>query len=215
VAGVVYTDTYLQAGTDMSASRGSRSTTAGAWFSQFSYRYDDVTAKPTPVGESFTTGVGPDLSVAVGKSLGTATVSGTVMVVSCTIDADYNETCGDPVATAVRGTWTATGSRLHVVSTFHARDPASRSAARSRVRTARRSPRRPSAASRSRAPWGSVTSTTARAIPCRSATLRPAEGSTPRRSPCASAEPPGCPGRTKAHHPGRGAHGACPGPPAQ
>jgi hypothetical protein len=123
VAGVVYTDSYVSAGTNMVGSRGSHATTAGAWFSQFSYRYDDVTAKPTPVGESFTTDVGPDLRVTVDRGLGTASVSGTVMVVSCTIDAAYNETCGDPVATAIRGTWTATGARLQVVSTYHAKGP--------------------------------------------------------------------------------------------
>lgn len=123
VVGVVYTDTYLQAGTTMSASRGARSTTAGAWFSQFSYRYDDITTKPSLVAESFTTDIGPDLRVAVDGGLATAKVSGTVMVVSCTVDAAYVETCGDPVATAVSGTWTATGARFQVVSTYHAKGP--------------------------------------------------------------------------------------------
>ncbi len=121
--GVVYTDTYVSAGTTMSANRGTKAKTAGAWFSQLSYRYDDVTTKPTPVGESFTTDVGPDLVVKVDRNLGTATVAGTAMVVTCTIDAAYVETCGDPVATAVRGTWTATGARLQTVSTYHAKGP--------------------------------------------------------------------------------------------
>jgi hypothetical protein len=123
VAGVVYTDTYISAGTTMTASRGTKTATAGAWLSQFSYRYDDLTAKPTPVGESYTTDVAPNLVVTVDKNLGTAKVSGTVMVVSCTIDPAYNETCGDPVATAISGTWTATGARLQTVSTYHAKGP--------------------------------------------------------------------------------------------
>jgi hypothetical protein len=123
VAGVVYTDTFVSAGTTMSSNRGTKTATAGAWFSQFSYRYDDITTKPTPVAESFSTDVGPGLVVKVDKGLGTATVSGTAMVVSCTIDATFNETCGDPVATAVRGTWTATGARLQTVSTYHAKGP--------------------------------------------------------------------------------------------
>lgn len=121
--GVVYTDTYVSAGTTMFSNRGTKAKTAGVWFSQFSYTYDDVTTKPIPVGESFTTDVGPDLSVTIDRSLGTATVSGTAMVVSCTIDATFNETCGVPVATAVRGTWTATGARLQTVSTYHAKGP--------------------------------------------------------------------------------------------
>jgi hypothetical protein len=123
VVRVVYTDTYLSAGTTMTASRGTRTATAGAWFSQLSYRYDDITAKPIPVAESFSTDIGPGLVVKVDRNLGTATVSGTLMVVSCTIDASYNETCGDPLATTVRGTWTATGARLQTVSTYHAKGP--------------------------------------------------------------------------------------------
>lgn len=123
VVGVVYTDTFVSAWTTTSSNRGTKTTTAGAWFSQFSYRYDDLTDKPTPVAESFTTDVGPDLVVKVARNLGTATVSGTAMVVSCTIDPDYNETCGDPVATTVGGTWTATGARLQTVSTYHAKGP--------------------------------------------------------------------------------------------
>ena len=123
VVGVVYTDTFVSAGTTMSVSRGTRTATAGAWFSQFSYRYDDLTTKPTPVGESFSTDIGPDVVVKVDRSLGTATVSGTVMMVTCTIDPSYNETCADPVATTVSGTWTATGARLQMVSTNHAKGP--------------------------------------------------------------------------------------------
>jgi hypothetical protein len=123
VAGVIYTDTYLAAWTQMSSIRGTKATTGGAWISQFSYEYDDINTKPNPVSESFTTDVGTDLIVAVDRNLGTATVSGTVMVVSCTIDASYNETCGDPVATAVSGKWTATGARLQTVSTYHGIGP--------------------------------------------------------------------------------------------
>jgi hypothetical protein len=123
VAGVIYTDTYLAAWTETSSNRGTKATTGGAWFSQFSYEYDDTISKPSPVSESFTTDVGTDLIVAVDRNLGTATVSGTVMVVNCTIDANYNETCGDPVETAISGNWTATGGRLQMVSTYHATGP--------------------------------------------------------------------------------------------
>jgi hypothetical protein len=123
VAGTVYTDTFVSAGTTMSSNRGTKATIAGAWFSQFSYRYDDFITKPTPVGESYSTDPGPDLVVKVDKGLGTATVSGTVMVVNCTIDAALIETCADPVATPVSGTWTATGARLQTVSTYHAKGP--------------------------------------------------------------------------------------------
>jgi hypothetical protein len=121
--GTTYTDTFLSAGSTMTASRGTRTRTAGAWFSQLSYRYDDLATKPTMVGESFTTDMGPDLVVRVDRNLGTATVSGTVMVVTCTIDASFNETCGEPLATTVSGTWTATGARLQTVSTYHAKGP--------------------------------------------------------------------------------------------
>ncbi len=44
-----------------------------------SYRYDDLQAKPTLLAESYTTDVGPGLVVKVDRSLGTASVSGTVM----------------------------------------------------------------------------------------------------------------------------------------
>ena len=45
------------------------------------------------------------------------------MVVTCTIDAQKVETCGAPESTTVRGTWTATGARMQVVSTYHAKGP--------------------------------------------------------------------------------------------
>jgi len=123
VVGVTYTDTNISAGTAMSSNRGTRGSTAGLWFSQFTYRYDDLSTKPTPLGESFVVDVGTDLVVTVDKGLGRATASGTVMVVTCAYDASFNETCGDPAAVTINGTWNATGARLQVVSTYHAKGP--------------------------------------------------------------------------------------------
>ena len=123
VLGVTYTDTNISAGTSMSSNRGTRASTGGLWFSQFTYRYDDLSGKPTPLGESFVVDFGTDLVVTVDKGLGRATASGTVMVVTCTYDPFFNEACGDPAATTVSGTWSATGARLQMVSTYHAKGP--------------------------------------------------------------------------------------------
>jgi hypothetical protein len=123
VLGVTYTDTNISAGTTMSSNRGTRASTAGFWFSQFTYRYDDLATKPTPLGESFVVDFGTDLVVTVDKGLGRAAASGTVMAVTCTIDASFTETCGDPAAVTISGTWNATGARLQTVSTYHAKGP--------------------------------------------------------------------------------------------
>ena len=122
VIGQLYTDTYVAASTTMTTSRGTRTNAGGLWFFQFTYRFDG-SDKPSPVGVAFVTDFGSDLVVNVDAKLRTATVSGTVMVVSCTIDADFNETCGDPVATVVRGTWTASGPALQVTSSYRAKGP--------------------------------------------------------------------------------------------
>ena len=122
VLGQLYTDTYVAASSSMTTSRGTRTAAGGLWFQQFSYVYDG-SDKPNAVRESFVTDFGPDLVVRIDGKLNSATVSGTVMVVSCTYDQDFNETCGDPVATVVGGTWTATGPALSVVSTYRAKGP--------------------------------------------------------------------------------------------
>ncbi|MEO8469154.1 MAG: hypothetical protein ABI573_05755 [Chloroflexota bacterium] len=123
VIGQIYTDTYVAASKSMTSSRGVRTSTAGLWFSQFTYRFDGPDQKPTPIGDSFVVDFGTDLVVTIDGKLRTASVSGTAMVVSCTIDSDYNETCGDPVATAVRGTWTATGPALKTTYSYRAKGP--------------------------------------------------------------------------------------------
>ena len=122
VVGQIYTDTYLAASMSMTTSHGIRTNQGGLWFSQFTYRFDG-SEKPAPIGESFVTDFGPDLVINVDGKLRTASASGTVMVVSCTYDGDFNEICGEPVATAVRGTWTATGPALDVTSSYRAKGP--------------------------------------------------------------------------------------------
>ena len=118
--GQVYTDTYVAAGTSMTTVKGTRTPAGGLWFQQFTYRFDG-SDKPTPISESFVSDFGTDLVVAIDAKLNSASVSGTVMVVSCTIDSSYNETCGAPIATVVRGTWTATGPALQVTSSYRAK----------------------------------------------------------------------------------------------
>ena len=120
VVGEEYTDSYVAASTSMTSSKGTKTASGGLWFQQFSYIYDG-SEKPTPTGETFVTDFGPDLVVTVDRKLRTASASGTVMVVTCTIAPDYSETCGEPIATLVRGTWTATGAALEVVSTYRAK----------------------------------------------------------------------------------------------
>ena len=120
VLGQTYTDTYVSAGTSMTTVKGTKTPAGGLWFQQFTYRFDG-SDKPTPISESFVSDFGPDLVVTVDGKLKTATASGTVMVVSCTIDSSYNETCGAPLATLVRGTWTATGPALRVTSSYRAK----------------------------------------------------------------------------------------------
>ena len=122
VIGQVYTDTYVAASTSMTSSRGVRTVSGGLWFSQSTYVFDG-SEKPQPIGERFVSDFGPDLVITIDGKLRTATASGTVMVVSCTFDADYNETCGEPVATAVRGTWTATGPALDVTASYRVKGP--------------------------------------------------------------------------------------------
>jgi hypothetical protein len=120
VIGQTYTDTYVTASTSMTTTKGTKTASGGLWFQQLSYVWDG-SEKPMPVAESFVSDFGPDLVVKVDGKLKTATASGTVMVVSCTFDADFNEICGDPVATLVHGTWTATGPALQVTSTYRAK----------------------------------------------------------------------------------------------
>jgi hypothetical protein len=122
VLGAVYTETYVAASTSMTTVKGTKTRAGGLWFEQFTYRFDG-SDKPTPISDSYVSDFGTDLVVSVDAKLKTAAVSGTVMVVSCSIDADFNETCGDPVATAVRGTWTATSPALKVTSTYKAKGP--------------------------------------------------------------------------------------------
>lgn len=120
VIGQTYTDTYMAASSSMTTVKGTKTPAGGLWFQQFTYVFDG-SDKPTPVSESFVSDFGPDLVVTVDAKLRTASASGTVMVVSCTIDSSYNETCGAPLATVVRGTWTATGPALQVASTYRAK----------------------------------------------------------------------------------------------
>jgi len=122
VLGETYTDTYVAASSSMTSSKGTKTPAGGLWFQQFSYVFDG-SDKPSPVGERFVSDFGADLVVKVDGKLNSATVSGTVMVVNCTFDADFNEVCGDPLATVVQGTWTATGPALSVVSTYRAKGP--------------------------------------------------------------------------------------------
>lgn len=122
VLGQTYTDTYVAASSSMTSAKGTRTSSSGLWFQQFSYVFDG-SDKPAPVRESFVVDFGPDLVVRVDGKLNSATVSGTVMVVDCTFDADFNEHCGDPVATVVRGTWTAAGPALKVTSSYRAKAP--------------------------------------------------------------------------------------------
>ena len=119
VIGAVYTDTYLSAGTSMTNAKGTR-TAAGLWFQRFTYLYDG-SDQPTPISESFVSDFGSDLVVTIDGKLKTASASGTVMVVTCTVDSSWNETCREPIATVVRGTWTATGPALEVSSTYRAK----------------------------------------------------------------------------------------------
>lgn len=120
VLGQVYSDTYVTAATSMTTVKGTKTPAGGLWFQQFTYRFDG-SDKPSPISESFVSDFGPDLVVTIDGKLKTASASGTVMVVSCTIDTSYNETCDAPVATVVRGTWTATGPALQVTSTYRAK----------------------------------------------------------------------------------------------
>jgi hypothetical protein len=120
VLGQMYTDTYVAASTSMTTTKGTKTASGGLWFQQFSYVWDG-SDKPTPVAESFVSDFGPDLVVKVDSKLKSASASGTVMVVSCTFDADFNEICGLPVATVVHGTWAATGPALQVSSTYRAK----------------------------------------------------------------------------------------------
>jgi hypothetical protein len=122
VIGQTYTDTYVAASTSMTSSRGVRTAAGGLWFSDFTYVFDG-SEKPTPIRERFVSDFGSDLVVKVDSKLRTASASGTIMVVSCTYDASFNETCGDPVATFVRGTWTATGPALDVTSSYRVKGP--------------------------------------------------------------------------------------------
>lgn len=122
VLGQTYTETYVSAATSMSSSKGTRTPSGGLWFQQFTYRFDG-SDKPTPISESFVSDFGTDLVVTIDGKLKTASASGTVMVVTCTIDSSWNETCGDPLASLVRGTWTATGPALQVTSSYRAKGP--------------------------------------------------------------------------------------------
>jgi hypothetical protein len=120
VLGQVYTDTYLAAATSMTTVKGTKTPAGGLWFQQSTYRFDG-SDKPTPISESFVSDFGTDLVVTVDGKLKTASASGTVMVVSCIIDSSSNETCGAPLATVVRGTWTATGPALQETSSYRAK----------------------------------------------------------------------------------------------
>ena len=117
VVGQLYTDTYLSAASSMTSNRGTKTAAGGLWFEQVTYRFDG-SEKPTPISYSFVSDFGSDLAVTVDAKLRTASASGTVMVVSCTFDANDTEICGDALPTVVRGTWTATGPALQVTSSY-------------------------------------------------------------------------------------------------
>ena len=120
VDGQLYTDTYVSAATSMTSTHGTRTAGGGLWFEQLTYRFDG-SDKPTPISESFVSDFGTDLVVSIDAKLRTASASGTVMVVSCTIDDTQGESCGEPIRTFVRGTWTATGPAMKVTSTYRAK----------------------------------------------------------------------------------------------
>lgn len=122
VTGVVYTDTFISTSASMTRGQGLTSSSVGVWFDEFSYSFDTA-FNFIPVGETFVIDSGSNVTLSIDKKLSRATVAGTVMAVNCTFDAQQAETCGDPVATTVSGTWTATGARLKVSSTYHAKGP--------------------------------------------------------------------------------------------
>ena len=121
VVGVVYTDTWISASSYLSRAQGQKSGGAGAWFDIFRYTFD-ANLNFIPVGETFVADPGT-VTFTADRKLGSATVSGTAMAVTCTIDAQGNETCGNPVATAINATWTATGPRMQSVFTSHQKGP--------------------------------------------------------------------------------------------
>ncbi len=120
VPGVVYTDTSVSAGIGTFSGGGLRSTSAWMWLDRFSYEFD-ANGNQIPVAETFGFGNAPDVNVVIAKTLSSGSASGTIQAVSCTFDPNWNETCGDPAATSVSGTWTATGARMQSVYTSHSK----------------------------------------------------------------------------------------------
>jgi hypothetical protein len=121
VPGKVYTDTYVTGSRTLSGIGNSKSLDQALLLDEFSYKFDaNLNEVPVSDTSGFTDGSGVALSIS--SKLTSASVSATVPLTTCALDANANPTsCGSAVPTAVSASWTGQGSLQKQVSTslFH------------------------------------------------------------------------------------------------
>ena len=119
VPNTVYTDTYVGAAHDLTTADGTRDRDDAVYVDRFSYAYDG-SGTFVPVSYAYGFAHGSSVTLSASNSLSSASVTATVPLTVCAIDADWSSTCAGSVDTPIGVAWTGQGttSRGHSVSNW-------------------------------------------------------------------------------------------------
>ena len=110
----VCSDTYIYAADVVYRQDGSKFPSKTLSFNQYKYTCDD---QCNYIYLSSTYGTG-DAALNIDKKLKNASASATVPLVTCTVDADWNETCVDAGTAVVNASWIGQGNLEKSKSTY-------------------------------------------------------------------------------------------------